>query len=326
MKNKTILVCGAAGFIGNHMVDRLKMLGNEVIGVDLHLPKFNSSKADFFYVLDLTDPSSIAEVLMNHPKVDWIFQFSANMGGAMFVFTGENDADIMSDSASINLNILRAISGMTNPPGIFFSSSACAYPYDGTFQSCIEDSMYPARPDSEYGWEKLFSERLYQAFRKNYGINTKIARYHNIFGTHCSWDDGREKSPAAICRKVAECPEGGAIEIIGDGTQVRSYLYIDDCLDGTLALCASPDFHGPVNIGSEKFITINGLVHTVSTIAEKRVKTRFITGPVGVCGRTSHNKLVKERLGWEPKIPIEDGFRNTYRWIKSQVDKKGLVK
>jgi len=246
-----------------------------------------------------------------------IYQLAADMGGAGFVFTGENDADIMHNSALINTNVLEAAQ-KRNSKRIFYSSSACMYPShnqeDPDNPNCAEDSAYPANPDSEYGWEKLFSERLYLAFARNYGFQVRIARYHNIFGPEGTWTGGREKAPAAICRKVAVAPDGGEIEIWGDGKQTRSFLYVDECLEGSIRLMRS-DFQGPVNVGSDEMVTINQLVDMISALAGKKLKKRHVDGPLGVRGRNSDNRLIQQKLGWKPAAPLKDGLAKTYPWV-----------
>jgi GDP-D-mannose 3', 5'-epimerase len=316
---KKALVCGAGGFIGSHMVTRLKKEGFWVRGVDLKYPEFSATEADDFLIGDLRDPQ-ICRYAVDQPFQE-IYQFAADMGGAGFVFTGENDADIMHNSGLINLNMLEA-AHRRNAKRIFYSSSACMYPEhnqeDPDNPNCAEDSAYPAAPDSEYGWEKLFSERLYLAFHRNYGIEVRIARYHNIFGPEGTWRGGREKAPAAICRKVAEAPSGGEIEIWGDGKQTRSFLYIDECLEGTLRLTRS-DFTGPVNIGSDEMVTINQLAAMVMEIGGKNVTLKHIPGPQGVRGRNSDNRLINEKIGWKPTQPLVLGMEKTYKWIEGQV-------
>jgi nucleoside-diphosphate-sugar epimerase len=306
-------------------VKRLKREGFWVRGVDLKLPEFDETAADDFVVGDLRDPDICRAVVDR--RFDEIYQLAADMGGAGFVFTGDNDADIMHNSALINLNMLEAC-WKRNCKRIFYSSSACMYPehnqLDPDNPTTSEDSAYPAEPDSEYGWEKLFSERLYLAFHRNYGLDVRIARYHNIFGPQGTWDGGREKAPAAVCRKVAEAPEGGDIEIWGDGTQTRSFLYIDECLEGTTRLMRS-DWTGPVNIGSEEMVSINRLAEMVLGIAGKDLPLRHIEGPLGVRGRNSDNRLIQEKLGWAPSAPLEDGLRKTYEWIEAQLAEAGRL-
>ena len=317
---KTALVCGAGGFIGNHLVRRLKAEGFWVRGVDLKYPEFSDVEADDFMIGDLRDPVICAAALDR--RFDEVYQLAADMGGAGFIFTGANDADIMHNSATINLNILEACR-RRNSRRIFYSSSACIYPEhnqnDPDRPNCEEASAYPAAPDSEYGWEKLFSERLYLAYQRNHGFTVRVARYHNIFGPEGTWQGGREKAPAAMCRKVAAAPSGGEIEVWGDGSQTRSFLYIDECVEGSLRLMRS-NFSGPVNIGSEEMITINGLAHLVMRIADKPLQIRHITGPTGVRGRNSDNRLISERLGWSPSRPLEEGIAKTYKWISAQVE------
>jgi nucleoside-diphosphate-sugar epimerase len=316
---KTALVCGAGGFIGSHLVKRLKGEGFWVRGVDLKYPEFAATVADDFVIADLRDPVNCRAVLDR--RFDEIYQLAADMGGAGFVFTGDNDADIMHNSALINLNMLEA-ARRQDSRRIFYSGSACMYPehnqLDPDNPNCAEDSAYPADPDSEYGWEKLFSERLYLAFHRNHGMDVRIARYHNIFGPEGTWRGGREKAPAALCRKVAEAPEGGVIEVWGDGTQTRSFLYIDECVEGTIRLMRS-DFTGPVNIGSDEMVTINGLVDMIADVAGKEVGRRNVPGPEGVRGRNSDNRLIRKMLDWAPSAPLRDGLRSTYAWIAGEV-------
>lgn len=324
---KTALVCGAGGFIGSHLVNRLKDEGYWVRGVDVKLPEFNNTRADDFIGGDLRDPSiSLVSVLDDDKKpVDEIYQLAADMGGAGYIFSGDHDADVMSNSALINLNILNAcmMYKKLGLPKIFYSSSACMYPehnqLDPNNPNCEESSAYPANPDSEYGWEKLFSERLYLAFARNYKLDVRIARFHNVFGPYGSWNNGKEKAPAAICRKVAQAANGGEIEIWGDGEQTRSFLYIDECLEGVRRFMNS-DFTGPVNIGSEERVTINQLVDMASNIAKKQLIKKHIPGPTGVRGRNSDNRLIKEKIGWAPSLPLEDGLTKTYNWIDSLVN------
>jgi GDP-D-mannose 3',5'-epimerase len=316
---KVALVCGAAGFIGHHLVRRLKREGFWVRGTDLKFPGFSATEADDFVVGDLRDPYFVRQVIDR--QFNEIYQLAADMGGAGYIFTGEHDADVMHNSATINLNVLNA-ARMRNNKRIFYSSSACMYPeynqLDPDNPNCAETSAYPAAPDSEYGWEKLFSERLYLAYSRNYGMEVRIARYHNIFGPEGSWNDGKEKAPAAICRKVAVAPDGGDVVIWGDGRQTRSFLYINECLDGTLRLMRS-NFAGPVNIGSDEMVTINRLVDLVSGIAGKSVRKCHIEGPTGVRGRKSDNHLIREKLAWAPSSALVDGLRPTYEWIRAQV-------
>ena len=342
--NKTALVLGAGGFIGSHMVKRLREEGYWVRGVDLKHPEFSSTRANEFILGDLRDVSFVKRVLefkgyngnffKNVPErliesFDEIYQFAADMGGAGFVFTGENDADIMHNSVSINLNVLeeqRKLNERTevNKTKIFYSGSACMYPehnqLDPDNPDCREESAYPANPDSEYGWEKLFSERLYFAYYRNHDIPVRVARYHNIFGPEGTWEGGREKAPAAICRKVAELsPMGGSIEVWGDGLQTRSFLFIDECIEATRRLMDS-DFIGPVNIGSEEMVTINELAETASRVSGKVVQKRHkLDAPLGVRGRNSNNDLIREKLGWDYSQTLEDGIRKTYNWIARQV-------
>ena len=316
---KKALVLGGGGFIGSHMVKKLKSEGFWVRGVDLKLPLYSPTAADDFAVGDLRDQNFCRSVI--DQGFDEIYQFAADMGGAGYIFTGENDADVMQNSATINLNVLDAVVKRNNKR-IFYSSSACMYPehnqMDPSNPNCAEDSAYPANPDSEYGWEKLFSERLYLAYARNYGLDVRIARYHNIFGVEGSWNNGKEKAPAALCRKVAMTPEGGEIEIWGDGKQTRSFLYIDECIEGTQRLTRS-NWSGPVNIGSNQMITINDLAKLVMQVAGKNLNINNIPGPTGVRGRNSDNRLIQEKLGWSPSIPLINGVEKTYNWIDSQV-------
>ena len=320
---KTALVCGAGGFIGSHMVKRLKKEGYWVKGVDLKYPEFGETEADDFMIGDLRDIDVCYRAVDR--KYDEIYQFAADMGGAGFVFTGENDADIMHNSVMCNINMMD-VAYKRNAGQIFYSSSACIYPernqMDALHPTTSEDSAYPAGPDSDYGWEKLFSERMYQAYHRNKGLDVRIARFHNIFGPEGTWEGGREKSPAAFCRKVAETPDGGTIEMWGDGNQTRSFLYIDECLEGVRRLMSQDEFMGPVNIGSDEMISINGLAEMVMGIAGKKLNIVHIPGPLGVMGRNSDNRLIKEKLGWAPSWPLSKGMALTYQWINEQVQKR----
>ena len=343
---KTALVLGAGGFIGSHMVKRLCAEGYWVRGVDLKRPEYSETEAHEFIIGDLRDVNivkrairfggysnnfyaQIAEKFLQ--PFDEIYQFAADMGGAGFVFTGENDADIMHNSVTINLNVLDEQHKLNetkdvNKTKIFYSGSACMYPeynqLDPDNPDCREESAYPANPDSEYGWEKLFSERLYFAYHRNYGIPVRVTRYHNIFGPEGTWDGGREKAPAAICRKVALLPEdGGSIEVWGDGLQTRSFLYIDECIEASRRLMDS-EFIGPVNIGSEEMVTINQLVETAAKVAGKNVEKNHIDGPLGVRGRNSNNDVIRRELGWDYQQTLEEGIRKTYTWISEQIAKK----
>lgn len=323
------LVLGAGGFIGNHMVTRLKTDGHQVVGADLKYPEFSPSVADTFVTLDLRDPSLVDDLLRSHGHFDEVYQFAADMGGAGFVFTGDHDADIMHNSAMINLNVLETLKNISLEPGsnstkIFYSGSACMYPehnqLDPENPNLEESSAYPADPDSEYGWEKLFSERLYLSYNRNYGIPIAIARYHNIYGPFGTWDGGREKAPAAICRKIARLEEtGGQIEVWGDGSQTRSFLYIDDCIEATRRLMNS-NFSSPINIGSEEMVSISTLVDMVSEISGKSVEKKFrLDAPVGVRGRNSDNNLIRQVLGWDYTTGLRSGLEATYEWIAAQV-------
>ena len=323
---KTALVCGAGGFIGSHMVKRLKKEGYWVRGVDIKEPEFSYTEADDFVIGNLT-VQSIARAVIDR-TFDEVYQFAADMGGAGYIFTGDHDADVMDNSATVNLNMIRRIKDWNeehnvNKTKIFFSSSACAYPeyiqLDPENPGLKEENAYPAEPDSEYGWEKLFSERLYLAYSRNYGIPVRIARYHNIFGPEGTWNGGREKAPAAICRKVAELPkQGGSIEVWGDGLQTRSFLFVDECVEATYRLVQS-DFTGPVNIGSEEMVSINELVDIAAKVSGKKVEKNHIEGPLGVRGRNSNNDLIREKLGWDYSMTLEEGILKTYNWIDDQL-------
>jgi len=318
---KKAIVLGGGGFIGSHLIRRLKLEGFWVRGVDLKFPEFSKTQADDFIQGDLRDMRFCERAL--DQKFDEVYQLAADMGGAGFIFTGENDADIMRNSAAINLNILETCK-RRNIINIFYSSSACMYPehnqLDPNNPLCSEDSAYPANPDSEYGWEKLFSERLYLAYAKNYNLNCKVARYHNIFGPEGTWDGGREKAPAALCRKIVNAEPNGSIEIWGDGLQTRSFLYVDECIEGTIRLLRS-NWSGPVNIGSEEMVTINQLAAMIMEIAKKKLDVIHIDGPLGVRGRNSDNRLIRKKLGWEPNLSLKDGLIQTYDWIYQQVKK-----
>lgn len=316
---RTALVLGAGGFIGGHLVKRLKAEGFWVRGVDLKFNEHAETEADDFVIGDLRDAYLCRQVIDR--RFDEVYQLAADMGGAGYIFTGENDADIMHNSATINLNVADACHKRTIKR-VFYSSSACMYPAynqeDPDNPNCAEDSAYPAAPDSEYGWEKLFSERLFLAYNRNHGMEARVARYHNIFGPEGTWQGGKEKAPAAMCRKVATTPSGNHIEVWGDGLQTRSFLYVDECLEGTLRLTRS-DFAGPVNIGSDEMVTINQLAAMVIDIAGKRIDVVNVPGPTGVRGRNSDNRLIEQRLGWRPSQTLRNGMERTYAWIESQV-------
>jgi GDP-D-mannose 3', 5'-epimerase len=319
MKLRAAIVLGAGGFIGSHLVRRLKSEDFWVRGVDLKFNEFSETVADDFVIGDLRDASFCQQTIDR--RFDEVYQLAADMGGAGYIFTGDNDAGIMHNSASINLNLLDACH-KRNIKRIFYSSSACMYPAynqeDPDKPNCAEETAYPAAPDSEYGWEKLFSERLYLAYQRNFGIQARIARYHNIFGPEGTWTGGKEKAPAAICRKVANARDGGSIEIWGDGLQTRSFLYIDECLEGTMRLMRS-GFAGPVNIGSEEMVTINELARVTMDIAGKKLEIDHKPGPTGVRGRNSDNRLIKDRLAWAPSQPLRTGLEHTYAWIERQI-------
>ena len=344
-RQKTALVCGAGGFIGGHMVRRLKAEGYWVRGVDIKRPEYSQTAADEFIIGDLTDIKFVERVTkfsgyqgnfyystpeaMKEP-FDEIYQYAADMGGAGYIFSGENDSEVMFNSATINLNILRCQQLLnkqkeTNQTKIFYSSSACMYPEYAQEETnnpgLRESDAYPAGPDSEYGWEKLFSERLYLTYNRNHDIPVRIARFHNIFGPEGTWCGGKKKSPAAMCRKVAEAADGGEVEIWGDGEQTRSFLYIDECIEATRRLMES-DFLGPVNIGSEEMVTINTLADTAAKVAGKTIVKKHIDGPLGVRGRNSNNDLIREKLGWDYSQTLEEGISKTYNWITEQIAKK----
>ena len=315
---KKALVSGGGGFIGGHLIKRLASEGYWIRAVDLKHHEYAEPPANEFVIGDLRDPD-VAHAAVR--GVDEVFQLAADMGGAGYIFTGEHDAAVMHNSAMMNLNLLEA-GRRAGVRRFFYSSSACIYPAhnqtDPDDPNCSEDSAYPAAPDSEYGWEKLFSERLYLSYMRNYGIQVRIARFHNIFGPQGTWDGGREKAPAAICRKVAQAPDNGEIEIWGDGKQTRSFLYIDECVEGVLRLMRS-DFIGPVNIGSDEMVSINRLAELVMNIAGKSLSLRHMPGPLGVRGRNSDNRLIAKKLGWQPTRPLLEGLEKTYSWIESQV-------
>lgn len=316
---KSALVCGAGGFIGSHLVRRLKSEGFWVRGVDLKFPEYGDTEADDFVVGDLRR-QDVCERVVDR-RFDEVYQLAADMGGAGYIFTGEHDADIMHNSATINLN-MADLCHKRNIKRVFYSSSACMYPAynqeDPDNPNCVESSAYPAAPDSEYGWEKLFSERLFLAYNRNFGMENRVARFHNIFGPMGTWDGGKEKAPAAICRKIAMAQDNGEIQIWGDGLQTRSFLFIDECLEGVVRLTRS-DFEGPVNIGSDEMVTINQLVDIVASIAGKTVHKNHIPGPTGVRGRNSDNRLIEEKLGWRPSQTLTAGLEQTYEWIERQV-------
>jgi nucleoside-diphosphate-sugar epimerase len=316
---KRILVNGAGGFIGGHLVKRLKQEGFWVRAVDIKRHEFTEPPADEFILGDLRDQAFAAETVVG---IDEVYQLAADMGGAGYIFTGEHDANVMHNSATINLNTLEY--GLrAGVKRFFYSSSACIYPEynqrDPDNPKCFEESAYPAAPDSEYGWEKLFSERLYLAYSRNHHVPVRVARFHNIFGSEGTWRGGREKSPAALCRKVAEAANGDEIEVWGDGRQTRSFLYVDECVDGVRRLMDS-NFSGPVNVGSEEMVTINQLAKTIMEIAGKRLSIRHVPGPLGVRGRNSDNALIREKLNWAPSKPLREGLARTYEWIMRQVE------
>jgi len=295
-----------------------------VRGVDLKLPEFSETCADDFVVADLRDPRIVDQVIQLESGLDEVYQLAADMGGAGYIFTGDHDADVMHNSATINLNVAHTASKLKITPKIFYSSSACIYPAynqeDPENPLCSESSAYPAAPDSEYGWEKLFSERLYFSFARNYGLKVRVARFHNIFGPEGTWQGGKEKAPAALCRKVAEAKEGGTIQVWGPGVQTRSFLYVDECVDGVRRLMDST-FEGPVNIGSEEMISINEFAKMIIEVSSKDLKIKNVEGPAGVMGRNSDNRLIEEKLGWKPSLSLRQGIEKTYAWIEEQVKK-----
>ncbi len=319
--NKTILVCGAGGFIGTHLVNDLKAKGHTVIGVDIKHPLYEDTRCNEFYKQDLREANMVDFIFSQH-EFDEVYQLAADMGGAGYIFVGENDADIMHNSATINLNVLESArkSGVNK---IFYSSSACMYPehnqLDPDNPDLAEDTAYPANPDSDYGWEKLFSERLYLAYGRCYNMNVKVARFHNIFGPQGSWNNGKEKAPAALCRKVAMAEHDGVIEVWGPGNQTRSFLFIDECVEGIQRIMES-DLTEPVNLGSTRKISINELVLLIAERSNKRVTIKNIDGPRGVMGRTSDNKMIKEKIDWAPDEDLETGIDKTYRWILGQIE------
>ncbi len=319
--NKTILVCGAGGFIGTHLVNDLKAKGHTVIGVDIKHPLYEDTRCNEFYKQDLREANMVDFIFSQH-EFDEVYQLAADMGGAGYIFIGDNDADIMHNSASINLNVLESCR-KNNVKKVFYSSSACMYPehnqLDPDNPDLAEDIAYPANPDSDYGWEKLFSERLYLAYGRCYNMNVKIARFHNIFGPQGSWNNGKEKAPAALCRKVAMAEHDGVIEVWGPGNQTRSFLFIDECVEGIQRIMES-DLTEPVNLGSTRKISINELVHLIAEISNKRVTIKNIDGPRGVMGRTSDNKLIKEKIDWAPDEDLETGIEKTYNWICGQIE------
>jgi len=316
---KKVIVCGAGGFIGNHLVKSLKELGHYVIGADLKYPEYNETLADKFYKMDLRSQENVSKLITS--DIYEIYQLAADMGGAGYIFTGDNDANIMHNSATINLNILHEMhkKGVNR---IFYSSSACIYPEhnqtDPNNPLCSEESAYPANPDSEYGWEKLFSERLYLSFAKNYNFHVRIARFHNIYGPYGAYNNGKEKAPAALCRKVASSKDNDIIEVWGPGTQTRSFLYIDECVKGIQRIMES-NCAMPLNLGSEYMISINDLVKLISKIGNKKVQIKNIPGPMGVMGRNSDNRLIKQHLNWTPDEDLEYGLTQTYSWISSKL-------
>lgn len=318
---KRILICGAGGFIGSHLAEKLASEGHYVVGIDLKKPLYSDFAGTYFYEMDLRRQTLVEKVFQLESPFDEVYQLAADMGGAGYIFTGEHDADIMHNSVQINLNVLECAKNF-NVKKIFYSSSACIYPeynqLDPDNPICTEDSAYPANPDSEYGWEKLFSERLYMTYEKNYGIECRIARFHNVFGPRGSWNNGKEKAPAALCRKVALADDNDTIEIWGPGNQTRTFLYIDECVEGIQRIMNS-DYNKPVNLGSERMISINELVQLIASLTNKKVNIKNIDGPLGVMGRKSDNTLISEKINWKPNEDLETGLLKTYQWINEQL-------
>jgi nucleoside-diphosphate-sugar epimerase len=317
---KKILVCGAGGFIGSHLVNSLKTQGHHVIGADLKFPDFEDSSADMFCLYDLRNPVLVENLITS--DIDEVYQLAADMGGAGYISTGDNDADIMHNSMLINLNVLNEMA-KKGVKKILYTSSACVYPehnqVDPSNPICREDSVYPADPDSEYGWEKLFSERVYMSYARNHGIDVRIVRLHNVFGPMGTWTGGKEKAPAALCRKVAECPEGGTIDIWGPGIQTRSFLFIEECIEGIHKIMSS-NVSIPLNLGSTRRITVNDLALLIAKIANKNLIIRNVDGPIGVMGRNSDNTLIEEKINWAPADNLEYGLEQTYKWIEGQLN------
>jgi GDP-D-mannose 3', 5'-epimerase len=336
--SKNILVLGGGGFIGGHLAKRLKQDGNFVVAVDIKKHEYFNHEdiCNNFIVGDLRDQRFVSDVFNSvDGGFDEVYQLAADMGGALYIFTGEHDADVMHNSAQINLNVAQECV-KNKVDRVFYSSSACIYPehnqLDPDNPNCEESSAYPANPDSEYGWEKLFSERLYLSYQRNYGLNARIARFHNIYGPQGTWTGGKEKAPAAMCRKASEAQDGGEIEVWGDGTQTRSFLYIDRCVEAVIKFTRQDDFSGPVNIGSEEKISINGLAQMAIDISNKDVKIKNLYGdeffakyghkcPLGVMGRNSDNTLFKQKVGWDPDASLKEGISKTFEWVNQQTKK-----
>lgn len=314
-----VVVCGAAGFIGAHLVSRLKADGAWVRAVDLKHPEFAPTGADEFVIGDLRDPR-VCSAVFDQP-FDEVYQLASEMGGAGFIFTGDHDAAIMSHSVLVNAHVALAAAG-AGVRRLFFPSSACVYPAstgrDPAAPQCAEHLAYPAQPTNEYGWEKLFAERLYAAHARQGSFEVRVARFHTIYGPRCTWRGGREKAIAALCRKVAEAREGDGIEMWGDGAQTRSFMHVDDAVEGTVRLMRS-GCAGPVNLGSEEMVSIRALAEAIIEVSGKRLSVQPVAGPEGVRGRNSDNRLLRQHLGWSPQIPLRTGLAATYAWVAAQV-------
>jgi GDP-D-mannose 3', 5'-epimerase len=323
MDMKKALVLGAGGFIGSNLVKRLKNENYFVRGADLKYPDFSKTHADEFIIADLRHHASFHEVFCVSGGFDEVYQLAGDMGGATYINSGENDANVVTNSALININTAKSCISY-NVKRLFFPSSACVYNSLTNNSTCLESEVYPAYPDNEYGWEKLFSERLYQAYRKNFGLNVKIARFHSIVGPESQWRGGKEKAHSALARKVAEVKDGGSITVIGDGTQTRTFLYIDDCIDAVRLLINS-DVKEPVNIGSDYLISIKDYVMLLKDISKKDFTIDFIQGPTGIKGRQCSIEKIADLLGWRPKINIHEATARTYQWIKTKLEEESKL-
>lgn len=317
MKRSAVL--GGGGFIGNHLVTYLTNRGHYVLAVDLKTPNFSTSQSQDYFIGDLRDQNFVESLDLD--TYDEVYQLAADMGGAGYIFSGNHDADIVHNSVSINLNVVEAVKNSNTK--VFFASSACIYPQENQSDTnnpvCTEESAYPANPDSEYGWEKLFSERLYLSYARNYGLDVRIGRFHNIFGPEGAYTGGKEKAPAALCRKVAEAKDGDSIEVWGKGNQTRSFLYIDECLEGVERLMKS-EYRLPLNIGSDEMISINDLAQLAIDISNKRLSIKNVDGLVGVNGRSSDNRLIQKELNWQPQYSLRKGIEKLYEWVDRQVN------